>query len=211
MLLSAGLEIDSTDSMQMTPLHWSSECGHDEVVRVLLANGAGLKRVTAAGMTALHLAAAGGHLEVARLLTRECCRQRVDLFSLRNNWGLNPIELALQNRNRGAVANVFQTEIGHGEALFRAAEADRMQREKEAQEAAYRKAPDPAIEGRRWSRGLSPRGSSAIYDRRFESQYGGMLREARQRLAAAERLGEDLALEAARPPGPAAFVRASEG
>ena len=35
LLLTAGLDVDAEDSMRMTPLHWSSECGHEEVIRAL--------------------------------------------------------------------------------------------------------------------------------------------------------------------------------
>ena len=126
-LLDAGCDIDAnSDSTQMTPLHRSAECGHEEVIRELLARGAGLLNKTAKGNTALHLAAQAGHLEALRLLVRACCRHGVSIYSLLNYWGLSPIEVACQGRKMrrpsedSAVTKVIRDEMGSAEALWRA-------------------------------------------------------------------------------------------
>jgi ankyrin repeat protein len=58
----------SRDSTQDTPLSIAADLGDVEVMRVLLASGAGLQRPDTLQMSALHTAARRGHLGMCRLL-----------------------------------------------------------------------------------------------------------------------------------------------
>lgn len=56
--------MNAQDEAGWTPLHIAVSCGHDEVVRCLLAHEADVHARTENGLTALHYAASKNRLEV---------------------------------------------------------------------------------------------------------------------------------------------------
>ena len=68
-LLDAGAEVDATNSMGSSALHWAAERGLVTSVGLLIQAGARLElKSRFGGSTALHRAAGGGHAEVIRAL-----------------------------------------------------------------------------------------------------------------------------------------------
>lgn len=73
-----GLDVDSLDSMQRTPLMWSAYMGNSQdTLSLLIKSKAVLDRADATGFTALHWAVISNHLEAAELLIHSKCN--VDL------------------------------------------------------------------------------------------------------------------------------------
>lgn len=66
--LEQGVDIEAEDQFSKTPLHWSSERGHREIVVALLSNGASVETQGYAGWTALHFAAQNGRSSIVKLL-----------------------------------------------------------------------------------------------------------------------------------------------
>lgn len=67
-------DLNTSDLMKQTPLHWAAISGHHHLVHILLDRGAsdGIRDVT--GATALHLACSKNHSQcVATLLNRPTC------------------------------------------------------------------------------------------------------------------------------------------
>jgi ankyrin repeat protein len=67
------VHVCGSESIGKTALHFASEWGNPEIVRLLLAAGADANAVLDSaneGVTALHLAAEGGHVEVVQLLLK---------------------------------------------------------------------------------------------------------------------------------------------
>ncbi|XP_069792433.1 CARD- and ANK-domain containing inflammasome adapter protein [Narcine bancroftii] len=70
-LIEQGIDTNTRNGMQYTPLLLAAELGHVESVKVLIANGAHLDERTPNMNSALHLAAQSGSLSVANLLIDE--------------------------------------------------------------------------------------------------------------------------------------------
>jgi ankyrin repeat protein len=64
----AQVNINSQESMKVTPLHSAVAAHRLEIGRTLIARGANVNAVAASGYTPLHEAAASGQIEFARLL-----------------------------------------------------------------------------------------------------------------------------------------------
>ena len=60
--------VDNVDDFNYTPLHWSSQAGHSEIVRELLMRGADVTAKNQIRRTPLHLASHSGDTETVRLL-----------------------------------------------------------------------------------------------------------------------------------------------
>jgi len=67
-LVEDGVDVNSQDGSDWTPLHRAAINGHTETAQLLLAQGAQIDARSEYGRTPLHLAAAGGQVEVAELL-----------------------------------------------------------------------------------------------------------------------------------------------
>lgn len=67
-LLERGDTIETRDACENTALYWAATSGHDDVVQVLLANGADPNAEHKEGYNALHMAAKKNHAAVANLL-----------------------------------------------------------------------------------------------------------------------------------------------
>jgi ankyrin repeat protein len=72
LLNTGGVNIDSLDYIDETPLHEGACRGHLEIVKELVQRGAVVDRIDHAGLTPLHFAAKDGNLEVVRFLIDEC-------------------------------------------------------------------------------------------------------------------------------------------
>jgi palmitoyltransferase ZDHHC13/17 len=71
-LLALGMEVDTRDTMQRTPLMWSAYQGNSlEGMGELLRNNPNIDNVDITGYTALHWAVISGHLEFAKKLLEE--------------------------------------------------------------------------------------------------------------------------------------------
>jgi ankyrin repeat protein len=66
--LAGGQDMNARDVMGRTPLHWAVTSGKEELLELLVGNGARLDVADDSGYTPLHLAAASGQLVMARLL-----------------------------------------------------------------------------------------------------------------------------------------------
>ena len=70
LLLSAGADINATDSDGKSPLHVAARFGHVEFVQFLIDNGADLEIKNNEGETPLGTAISFGQTEVAELIQR---------------------------------------------------------------------------------------------------------------------------------------------
>ena len=61
-------DIDATDAMQKTSLHYAAENGRNDVARLLIGNGAHIDLADKDGFTPLHLAVKNGRRDMAELL-----------------------------------------------------------------------------------------------------------------------------------------------
>lgn len=89
--LEQGVDIEAEDQSSKTPLHWSSERGHREIVVALLSNGASVETQGYAGWTALHFAAQNGHSPVVKLLIQSNPDVNIKAFD-----GKTPLHLAIE-------------------------------------------------------------------------------------------------------------------
>jgi ankyrin repeat protein len=70
--LAAGAEVDAKDDeFVATFLHWAAAGGQNEIVELLITNGADVNAKDSLDGTPLHLAAREGHMETAELLIAE--------------------------------------------------------------------------------------------------------------------------------------------
>jgi TonB family protein len=95
-------DVNSADASGRTALMYAAEGGHDEIVGMLLAAGAGVDRQDQAGETALHLAARHGRTAAARLLVGAGAD-----FALRDLEGRTPLYRAIEKR-RADVIEILQ-------------------------------------------------------------------------------------------------------
>ncbi|GMF65280.1 unnamed protein product [Phytophthora lilii] len=87
--LGSGQIVDEVDHLGRTALHWASLSGSDEVLSMLLRNGASIDQQDSLdGLTALHYAAFYGHIKSTRLLV--CAGASL---LLTDNRKLNPLQL----------------------------------------------------------------------------------------------------------------------
>ena len=64
-------EIGASAADDMAAIHFASQKGHTDIVRILLTSGASIHSRTRKGMTPLHYAVHGGHLDVAKVLIKK--------------------------------------------------------------------------------------------------------------------------------------------
>ena len=94
--LDDGANVNAKDGSGMTPLHWAIECGHPDMVKLLIAKGADMHIVTAVShQTPLHLAAALGHRDIVTLLIGYAGAD----ISAKNARQQTPVHLALANNH----------------------------------------------------------------------------------------------------------------
>jgi ankyrin repeat protein len=74
--LEQGAAVDGKDDYGNTALHFASQEGHTEMVRLLLENGAVVVVKNMCGETALDVTKANGHSEVATLLSERMNESR---------------------------------------------------------------------------------------------------------------------------------------
>jgi hypothetical protein len=81
--------VDEVDHLGRTALHWAALSGSDEVLSLLLRNGASIdQQDTLDGLTALHYAAFYGHIKSTRLLV--CAGASMTITDTRK---MNPLQL----------------------------------------------------------------------------------------------------------------------
>ncbi|KAG2775348.1 hypothetical protein PC116_g20380 [Phytophthora cactorum] len=81
--------VDEVDHLGRTALHWAALSGSDEVLSLLLRNGASIdQQDTLDGLTALHYAAFYGHVKSTRLLV--CAGASMTVM---DNRRMNPLQL----------------------------------------------------------------------------------------------------------------------
>ncbi len=80
------------DGYHSTPLHWAARNGHQQVVELLLVDGAEVNVVSRYGSTPLHLAAEYGREAVTRLLLAKGAQ-----LDLKGRYGSTPLHWAARN------------------------------------------------------------------------------------------------------------------
>ncbi|KAL4156887.1 hypothetical protein PRNP1_005913 [Phytophthora ramorum] len=87
--MGSGQKVDEIDHLGRTALHWAALSGSDEVLSLLLRNGASIdQRDTLDGLTALHYAVFYGHIKSTRLLV--CAGASLTIMDDRK---MNPLQL----------------------------------------------------------------------------------------------------------------------
>ncbi len=104
-LLQAGINPNSADNNQQTPLMQASMLGHVELVELLLAYNADPNIQNIAGSTALHLAIRQNNPDIVKLLI--ATNARVDLLDFQN---FSAIHRALKGKNSEIFANILASE-----------------------------------------------------------------------------------------------------
>ncbi|GLD92397.1 hypothetical protein PINS_up000930 [Pythium insidiosum] len=85
-----GQNVDEVDHLGRSALHWAAMIGTDEIVSILLRNGASIDlRDTLDGLAPLHYAAYYGHVKVTRLLVEAGAD-----MTQKDNRKMNPLQLA---------------------------------------------------------------------------------------------------------------------
>ncbi|KAM0256425.1 hypothetical protein ACHAQJ_004950 [Trichoderma viride] len=82
-----------------TPLAWAARCGHETVVKLLVAETANFEARDYKGLTPLSWAANGGNTDVVELLLKEC----VD-FEVKDDFGMTPLAHAAEHGNERIMA-----------------------------------------------------------------------------------------------------------
>ncbi|GAB6178795.1 hypothetical protein JCM14036_01140 [Desulfotomaculum defluvii] len=71
LFLNAGINPNAKDDLMLTPLMYASEKGHNDIIQLLLKNGAEVNAIqSTAGITPLNLAIIGGNVETIKLLLK---------------------------------------------------------------------------------------------------------------------------------------------
>lgn len=83
------VDIDAADGDGWTPLHYSADRGHLEVVKLLLSEGASVASKDTNKRTPLHLAALNSHKEVVQVLLEDGASK-----SAKNVAGMTPFDCA---------------------------------------------------------------------------------------------------------------------
>ncbi|MBU0728738.1 MAG: ankyrin repeat domain-containing protein [Proteobacteria bacterium] len=81
------------------PLHLAVQQGPDEIVQILIAQGADPDAVTESGWTALHTAALMGNLETAQVLIDHGAT-----LNIANDLGHRPIDLARAHKRQSMIS-----------------------------------------------------------------------------------------------------------
>lgn len=98
--------MSEADVFGWTPLHYASNLGDLEVVKLFLKNDSCVAYLrTNDGMSALHIAAKKGHLKIVRLLITEC----PDACELLDNKGWTALHVAVESRKVNVVKILLQT------------------------------------------------------------------------------------------------------
>ena len=92
MKIENGADVDSTNVLEMTPLHIASHKGKAGVVKYLLENGAEVDTKEKYGFTPLWLASGRGHLESVKYLIE--FKAEVNIKCTMNNY--LPLHIAAQ-------------------------------------------------------------------------------------------------------------------
>ncbi|XP_064609404.1 serine/threonine-protein phosphatase 6 regulatory ankyrin repeat subunit B-like [Liolophura sinensis] len=71
MLVNRGVNVDTLDNNQCTPLHWATRHGHLDAIKFLLENGASSERTTGKGYTLMTLARGQGNSDVVHFLKQK--------------------------------------------------------------------------------------------------------------------------------------------
>ena len=95
LIAAGGVDINESWGYGDTPLHYSSDIGHLEVVNVLVAAGAEVNKTNEYGWTPLHYASDNGHFEVVKALIRANAHVRIE-----NCQGNAPVDVARTNEIR---------------------------------------------------------------------------------------------------------------
>ena len=103
-LISDGVDINTNNQLNWTPLHTAVRNNRLEIVKYLLENGANLDAVEAGGQTALHFAVESGQKEVVQLLIDKGAKldiadsRRDSVLSLARKVGQSQIaEILIEN------------------------------------------------------------------------------------------------------------------
>lgn len=78
--INQGVDVDCTDKLYLTPLHWAIIKGSEEMVELLLEKNASLYVAAVGKNTAVHIAARFGRSSILKLLVRK----KTDVVNLRN-------------------------------------------------------------------------------------------------------------------------------
>jgi hypothetical protein len=101
-LVAMGVNVDQRDENGATALHYASDKGQVEVIKVLVEHGADKEAKDAQGCTPLHLAADNGHVEATKLLI-ELCADKAE-----NVNGQTPMHYAASNGHVEAIKALGQ-------------------------------------------------------------------------------------------------------
>ena len=95
------VKVDYRDYLRCTALHYASQRGFSEAVRVLLRYGAVTTVTNSCGSTALHLACSAGHLDIAMaILEVDTTPEKTErLLNTRNTARYTPVTCALNNKH----------------------------------------------------------------------------------------------------------------
>lgn len=105
LFLERGMDVNSRDAADRTPLMWAVARGHLETVRKLADDGADLgAREKSLGLSALGVAAVTGRTEIAKLLLEKGAK--IDLPDVK---GKTPLMLAAQNGRAEALKLLLET------------------------------------------------------------------------------------------------------
>ncbi|MBD0391720.1 ankyrin repeat domain-containing protein [Wolbachia endosymbiont of Pentalonia nigronervosa] len=94
LLAIEGININAVDNRYgETPLHIAVEIGYENIVKILLKNGADVNAVDKNSVTPLHLAARGGYVEVVENLLLE----GANINAVDSEYGATPLHIAAES------------------------------------------------------------------------------------------------------------------
>ncbi|GAP82990.1 putative NB-ARC and Ankyrin domain protein [Rosellinia necatrix] len=101
-LATEDVNLDLRDGDGGTAMSWAARCGHEPLINLLLANGAGVDVQDAGGRTPLSWATGYGEVAVARVLL-----QRGAKVDLQDRCGWGPLSWAVAGRHKAAVRELL--------------------------------------------------------------------------------------------------------
>jgi ankyrin repeat protein len=101
MLLSSGINCDSKDAYQRTPLAWVSDCADIGVAKILIEHGTNINHIDGYSCTPIYWAAGFGNVPLVKLLLKNGART-----DIRDRSGLLALDWAV-TRGHFAVARAF--------------------------------------------------------------------------------------------------------